>query len=178
MSDRIFNVLFLCTGNSARSIIAEALLNFYGEGKFRAFSAGSLPAGQVNPAAVKTLENMKVPVGNPSSKSWDQFAVPGAPDMDFVITVCDNAAREACPFWPGQPINAHWGVADPVSASPEKQQLAFVSAFVVLERRIKIFVELPIESLTRIALSKKVKEIGALLPESRENFWEENHGDD
>lgn len=177
MSDRIFNVLFLCTGNSARSIIAEALLNFYGEGKFRAFSAGSLPAGQVNPAAVKTLENMKVPVGNPSSKSWDQFAVPGAPDMDFVITVCD-AAREACPFWPGQPINAHWGVADPVSASPEKQQLAFVSAFVVLERRIKIFVELPIESLTRIALSKKVKEIGALLPESRENFWEENHGDD
>lgn len=174
MSDRIFDVLFLCTGNSARSIMAEALLNFYGKGKFRAFSAGSLPAGEVNPAAVNTLKNMNVPVGNPSSKSWAQFAEPGNPGMDFVITVCDNAAREACPIWPGQPINAHWGVADPVSAPLDKQQLAFVSAFVVLERRIKIFVELPIESLSRIALSKRVKEIGTLLPESNEIFLREN----
>lgn len=165
MSDRILNILFLCTGNSARSIMAEALMNFYGQGKFRAFSAGSQPTGQVHPRAIETLESWKIPVGNPSSKNWDQFAQPGAPDMDFVITVCDNAANEVCPVWPGQPINAHWGVADPAAAEPDHQKIPFASAFAVLERRIKIFVELPIESLSRIALEKKVKEIGVLLPE-------------
>ena len=169
MTDRFFNVLFLCTGNSARSIMAECLLNFHGGGKFRAFSAGSSPTGSIHPLAIETMQKMNLPIGSSHSKSWDIFADDGAPEMDFVITVCDNAAKEACPIWPGQPINAHWGVTDPAAVAIDKRPLAFVSAYVVLERRIKIFVELPVEGLTRLALSNKVQEISTLIPNAGEN---------
>jgi arsenate reductase len=139
------NVLFLCTGNSARSILAEALINGLGNSRFRAFSAGSHPTDKVNPFAIKLLENQGLPVDGLRSKSWDEFGAPDSPPLDFVFTVCDNAAGEACPFWPGQPITAHWGVADPAAAEGDDaiKMLAFRQAFRELENRIKIFVSLP-----------------------------------
>ena len=142
MADRLHNVLFLCTGNSARSILAEALLNHWGQGRFRAFSAGSFPKGTVHPLALELLRWTNLPTEGLRSKSWDEFAVPGAPPIDFVITVCDNAAAEACPVWPGKPVTAHWGVADPaaVEGDAEKKRAAFRKALAELEARIKLFV--------------------------------------
>jgi arsenate reductase (thioredoxin) len=154
------NVLFLCTGNSARSIMAEGLLNKYGNGRFRAFSAGSFPTGQVNPFALERLEREGITLADARSKSWDEFAKPDAPAMDFVITVCDNAANEVCPVWPGQPINAHWGVFDPAAAEENEKRIAFAKAFAILERRISLFTSLPITSLERMALERQVQDIG------------------
>ena len=154
------NVLFLCTGNSARSIMAEGLLNKYGNGRFRAFSAGSFPTGQVNPFALERLEQEGIILADARSKSWDEFAKPDAPVMDFVITVCDNAAKEVCPVWPGQPINAHWGVFDPAAAEEKEKRIAFAKAFAILERRITLFTSLPITSLERMALERQVQDIG------------------
>src|SRR5713101_1453282 len=147
------NVLFLCTGNSARSILAEAILNQKGSPNFRAYSAGSHPTGRVNPIAVKLLDAAKMPVANLRSKSWDEFARPGAPRMDFVFTVCDNAANEICPVWPGQPITAHWGVPDPavVKGSPEQIERAFRDAFMTLDRRIMLLLSLPLSTLGQLA---------------------------
>ena len=155
-----FNVLFLCTGNSARSILAEALLNHLGQGRFKAYSAGSLPTGKVHPLALATLERMDIPVNEPRSKSWNEFAGPDAPQMDFVITVCDNAANETCPAWPGQPITAHWGVFDPAAVKGDEAALAFNRAFVILERRISLFTALNMDSLERLRLQARVREIG------------------
>ncbi len=162
MNDRPFNVLFLCTGNSARSILAEALVNYWGRGKFVGFSAGSSPKGKVHPIALDLLKQMKMPTEGMRSKSWDEFARPGAPHLDFVFTVCDNAAAEACPIWPGQPMTAHWGVADPaaVEGSETEQWLAFRQAFRELEARIKIFTSLPLRSLDRVKLQARLHEIG------------------
>jgi arsenate reductase len=162
MTDRIFNVLFLCTGNSARSIMAEALLNHLGKGRFQAFSAGSHPTGTVNPLALERLAREGIPAGEPRSKNWDEFAAPDAPPLDFVITVCDNAAGEVCPAWPGQPITAHWGVFDPAAEEgPESERrLAFAKAFAILERRIGLFTSLNPASLERLALEQKVRDIG------------------
>ena len=157
-----FNVLLLCTGNSARSILAEALLNHLGQGRFKAFSAGSLPTGKVHPLALATLERMDIPVNEPRSKSWNEFAGPDAPQMDFVITVCDNAANETCPAWPGQPITAHWGVFDPAAVKGDEAALAFKRAFVILERRIGLFTALNMDSLERLRLQGQVREIGQL----------------
>jgi arsenate reductase len=156
------NVLFLCTGNSARSILAEAILNQKGSPNFRAYSAGSHPTGRVNPIAVKLLDAAKMPVANLRSKSWDEFAKPGAPKMDFVFTVCDNAANEICPVWPGQPITAHWGVPDPAAMTGSQSQIerAFRDAFVTLDRRISLFLSLPLASLDLLALKGKLNEIG------------------
>jgi len=155
-----FNVLFLCTGNSARSIMAEALLNHLGQGRFKSYSAGSLPTGKVHPLALATLERMDIPVNEPRSKSWNEFAGPDAPHMDFVITVCDNAANETCPAWPGQPITAHWGVFDPAAIKGDEALLAFKRAFVILERRIGLFTALNMDSLERLRLQAQVREIG------------------
>jgi arsenate reductase len=157
------NVLFLCTGNSARSILAEAILNQKGSPNFRAYSAGSHPTGRVNPIAVKLLDAAKMPVANLRSKSWDEFAKPGAPKMDFVFTVCDDAANEICPVWPGQPITAHWGVPDPAAMTGSQSQIerAFRDAFVTLDRRIRLFLSLPLASLDVFALKGKLNEIGA-----------------
>ena len=162
MAARPYNVLFLCTGNSARSVLAETLSNHWGRGSFRGYSAGSYPKGQVHPIALELLQHMNLPTDGLSSKSWNQFAKPGAPVMDFVFTVCDKAAGEVCPVWPGQPMTAHWGVEDPaaVEGSDAERWLAFRSAFKVLDNRIKIFVSLPIASLDRIKLKKRVDEIG------------------
>lgn len=162
MSERTYNVLFLCTGNSARSIMAEALLNHLGIGSFRAYSAGSHPAGRVNPLALERLEKEGVPADGARSKSWDEFASPGAPPLDFVITVCDNAAGEVCPVWPGQPVTAHWGLPDPaaVEGSEGERRLAFAQAFAVLERRITLFTALNPHSLERLALERKLRDIG------------------
>ena len=162
MSDRPFNVLFLCTGNSARSILAEQLLNHWGAGKFRGFSAGSQPKGEVHPIALELLRHMKLPTAGLRSKSWDEFAGPGAPSMDFVFTVCDNAAGEVCPYWPGQPMTAHWGVDDPaaVQGSDTDKWLSFRKAFRELESRIKIFTSLPIRTLDRVKLQERVVAIG------------------
>jgi arsenate reductase len=159
---RVFNVLFLCTGNSARSIIAEAILNKDGGGRFHAFSAGSLPKGAVNPLALAVLESHGYPVAGLASKSWSVFAAAGAPAMDFVFTVCDNAAGEACPLWPGQPITAHWGIEDPaaVEGSDIEKQRAFVTALRYLANRISVFASLPIERLGQSALTVKVRDIG------------------
>lgn len=164
MTAPIYNVLFLCTGNSARSIMAEALLNAFGEGRFRGYSAGSHPTGTVNPLALECLERHSIPTGAPRSKSWDEFAKPGAPLLDFVITVCDNAAGEVCPSWPGQPITAHWGVFDPAaeSRSDDQKRIAFSKAFVILERRITLFVSLNPASLERLALQQRVRDIGRI----------------
>ncbi len=161
MNARVYNVLFLCTGNSARSILAEAILNYKGRGRFRAFSAGSYPTGTVNPAAIELLERLQIPTDGLRSKAWDEFAAPGAPPLDFVITVCDNAAGEVCPVWPGQPVTAHWGVADPahVEGALEKAQ-AFRDAFRTLERRIDLFLSLPVSSIERMALQAQLREIG------------------
>jgi protein-tyrosine-phosphatase len=162
MTARLYNVLFLCTGNSARSILAEALLNFRGHGQFRAFSAGSHPTGQVNPLALDLLERCGIPAEGVRSKSWDEFARPGAPELDFVFTVCDNAAGEVCPVWPGRPMTAHWGVPDPaaVQGTPIERRRAFEEAFRVLERRVSLFISLPIASLDRLSLRERVREIG------------------
>lgn len=163
MSEEILNVLFLCTGNSARSILAEALVNHWGRGRFRGYSAGSFPAGQVNPYALALLERMNIPLLEPPrSKSWDEFAGPDAPVMDFVFTVCDNAAGEACPAWPGQPMTAHWGVADPaaVEGSEADRINAFRTAFRELENRIKIFTSLPLGQLDKVRLQKRLDDIG------------------
>ena len=161
-----FNVLFLCTGNSARSILAEALMNHWGRGKFRAFSAGSLPTGRVNPFALQLLERMGIAVDAPRSKSWDEFAASGAPPLHFVFTVCDNAAGEVCPIWPGQPMTAHWGVPDPaaVEGSDVDKALAFRAAFNALEHRIKAFASLPIASLDRLKLQQALDAIGQSEP--------------
>jgi len=157
-----YNVLFLCTGNSARSIMAEAILNQKGQPNFAAYSAGSFPTGRVNSFALKQLEAACLPTSNLSSKSWDEFARPGAPKMNFVFTVCDNAAREVCPLWPGQPITTHWGVPDPaaVAGSPAQIERAFLDAFVVLDRRIGLFLSLPLWSLDKLSLKKEIDRIG------------------
>jgi protein-tyrosine-phosphatase len=164
MSEHPLNVLFLCTGNSARSILAEALVNHWGKGQFRGYSAGSHPKGQVHPIALELLKQMKLPTEGLRSKAWDEFAAPGAPKLDFVFTVCDNAAGEACPYWPGQPMTAHWGVADPaaVEGSDTEKWLAFRKAFKELENRIKIFTSLPIRSLDRIKLQERLDAIGKM----------------
>ena len=160
--ERVYNVLFLCTGNSARSILSEAILNHHGRGLFKAFSAGSHPTGRVNTLALELLTRMKLPTEGLRSKSWDEFASPGAPELDFVFTVCDNAAGEVCPYWPGQPMTAHWGIPDPagVEGSDVARVAAFRDAFRILERRIGVFTSLPIASLDRMALSQKLREIG------------------
>lgn len=162
MSARPYNVLFLCTGNSARSIFAEVQLRVLGRGRFNAFSAGSHPAGKVHPMTLRLLENMRLPTDGLSSKSWDEFAGPKAAEMDFVFTVCDQAAGEQCPFWPGQPMTAHWGVPDPaaVEGDDEHRMRAFRDAAVTLKKRIELFISLPIEKLERLGLQAKVTDIG------------------
>ena len=164
MTEQPFNVLFLCTGNSARSIVAEAILNRLGVGKFRAFSAGSQPKGQVHPETIRLLQSLGYDVSRLRSKSWSEFADPGAPLLDFVFTVCDNAAGETCPVWPGQPMTAHWGVPDPAEATGTQAEiaLAFKDAYRMLERRIGIFTSLPLRSLDHLSLQKKLREIGRL----------------
>ena len=165
-ASRPYNVLFLCTGNSARSILAESLLNHWGGGRFRAFSAGSFPKGQVHPLALELLTRMKLPTEGLRSKSWDEYAAPGAPSLDFIFTVCDNAAGEVCPVWPGKPITAHWGIADPAAAEgPDADKVfAFRKAFRELETRIKLFVQLPIASLEQMTLKEKLRAIGRAPP--------------
>jgi arsenate reductase (thioredoxin) len=162
MAEPAFNVLFLCTGNSARSILAESLLNNLGKGRFRAYSAGSHPAGQINPFALELLEKNDFPTGELRSKPWDEFAQPDSPQLDFVITVCDKAAGEVCPVWPGQPMSAHWGIPDPVAleGSDEQKRHAFVDAMNQLQRRICMFVSLPFDKLDRMKLQQAVRDIG------------------
>jgi arsenate reductase len=162
MTERPFNALFLCTGNSARSIMAEAILNKIGQGKFQAYSAGSQPKGQVNPNTLQLLQRLGYDTTGFRSKSWSEFAKPGASSLDFVFTVCDNAAGEACPVWPGQPMTAHWGVPDPadVQGSVAKVAVAFKDAYRMLFQRIGIFTALPIRSLDKLSLQTKLKEIG------------------
>jgi len=162
MADRVYDVLFLCTGNSARSIIAESILAKDGAGRFRAYSAGSRPKGTVNPFALKVLASFGYPTDGLRSKGWDEFAGAGAPVMDFVFTVCDNAAGEACPWWPGQPMTAHWGIEDPAAAqgSNIQKEAAFVTAFRYLKNRISVFAALPLRGLDKIALGAKLQEIG------------------
>jgi arsenate reductase (thioredoxin) len=157
-----YNVLFLCTGNSARSIMAEAILNFKGSANFTAFSAGSHPSGTVRPEAMRQLETAGIPTAGLRSKSWDEFSLPGSPKLDFVLTVCDNAAKEVCPIWPGQPMTAHWGVPDPatVSGNQARVQRGFRDAFLILERRIGLFLCLPLATLDRLALKQQVDNIG------------------
>jgi arsenate reductase len=157
-----YNVLFLCTGNSARSILAEAILNQKGKPDFTAYSAGSHPTGRINPGALKMLETAKLPTDGLRSKSWDEFAKPGAPKMDFVFTVCDNAANEVCPVWPGQPVTAHWGVPDPAAVTGTQEQIerTFRDAFVILDRRIGLFLSLPFSSLDKLALNSELHRIG------------------
>ena len=164
MSDRVYNVLFLCTGNSARSILGEALLNQLGQGRFKAYSAGSHPKGSVHPRALEILRDEGLPIDGLRSKPWDEFAGPGAPVMDFVFTVCDNAANETCPVWPGQPVTAHWGIEDPaaVVGTPVVEGAAFVTAFRYMRNRITAFVALPVASLDRMTLQNRVRAIGSL----------------
>lgn len=163
MADRPFNVLFLCTGNSARSIMAEAILNKLGAGKFRAYSAGSHPKG-LNPHTIQLLQSLGYDTSDFRSKSWNEFAKPGAPPLDFAFTVCDNAAGETCPVWPGQPMTAHWGVPDPAEAkgSPAEIGLAFKDAYRMLHQRIGVFTALPIRSLDQLSLQQRLKEIGRM----------------
>lgn len=163
---RAYNVLFLCTANSARSILAEALLNHWGAARYRAYSAGSHPTGRVNPLALELLAHMKIDATGARSKSWDELSVPGGVEFDFVITVCDKAAGEVCPIWPGQPVTAHWGVDDPatVNGSAVEKMQAFRDAFRALEHRIRIFVSLPIASLDRLRLHRRLDEIGSQRP--------------
>lgn len=168
MPERVLNVLFLCTGNSARSIMAECALNRWGRGKFRAFSAGSHPKGAVHPRTLELLARLNYETAGLRSKSWDEFAQPGAPTLDFVFTVCDQVAGEMCPVWPGQPITAHWGVADPAAfaGSDEATRRFFLRVYTELENRIKIFTSLPIDALDRYTLERRVREIGkAKLPD-------------
>ncbi len=166
MSRGPYNVLFLCTGNSARSILAEVLINHWGGGRFRGLSAGSHPKGTVHPVALELLEQMRLPTKNLRSKSWEEFAAPVGPALDFVFTVCDNAAGEVCPYWPGQPMTAHWGVADPaaVEGTATEKWLAFRAAFKVLENRIRIFTSLPMDSLDRVKLQVHLNAIGKTPP--------------
>ena len=162
MSDEVFNVLFLCTGNSARSILAEAILNRVGAGRFKAFSAGSYPKGTVHPYTLQLLKSLNYDTSFARSKSWDEFAAPGAPEMHFVFTVCDDAAMEACPVWPGHPMTAHWGVPDPaaVEGTEAEKHLAFAEAYRMLNNRISIFVNLPIQTIDKLALQSHLHEIG------------------
>ena len=168
MADRPYNALFLCTGNSARSIIAEAILNKLGAGRFRAYSAGSQPKGQVNPHTIQLLQGLDYDTSGFRSKSWSEFAKPGAPPRDFVFTVCDNAAGEACPVWPGQPMTAHWGIPDPAEATgtPAEIALAFKDAYRMLNQRIGIFAALPLRALDQLSLQEKLKEIGQMQGET------------
>ncbi len=162
MSERIYNVLFLCTGNSARSVLAESILRKDGRHHFRAFSAGSQPKGVVNPLAIKVLESLDYPTGDLRSKSWEEFAGPDAPVMDFVFTVCDNAAGESCPVWPGQPMTAHWGIEDPaeVEGTAIEKEAAFVAAFRYLRNRIAAFTSLPLDSIDKLSLGTRLRDIG------------------
>ena len=162
-TDKVFNVLFLCTGNSARSVIAEALINKEGQGRFRGYSAGSMPKGEVNPHASALVTALGFSAEDFRSKSWDEFARPGAPPLDFVITVCDNAAGEVCPVWPGQPMTAHWGVPDPVAVqgSPAEQAAAFAEAAKQLGVRIRLFLTLPLSTIDAMSLQNALREIGA-----------------
>lgn len=168
MPDPILNVLFVCTGNSARSILAESILNHHaiGQGRFRAYSAGSHPAGRVQPLALELLQQYHYPTDGLRSKHWDEFSGPDAPRLDFVFTVCDKAAGEACPYWPGQPMTAHWGVEDPASVegSEEERRRAYATAFVLLKSRIAMFAALPIDKLDRLSLKQKLDEIGTAHP--------------
>ena len=162
MAERVYNVLFLCTGNSARSIMAESILNGVGADRFRAYSAGSRPTGTVNPLALELLRASRMPTEDLASKSWESFAQPGAPPLDFVITVCDNAAGEVCPVWPGQPMTAHWGVSDPAAlqGSAETMRTAFAEACRILLNRIRMFTNLPLATLDRLSLRKTLADIG------------------
>jgi arsenate reductase len=162
MNDKVYNVLFICTHNSARSIMAEGLLNSLGGGRFKAHSAGSQPTGAVNPFALTTLKTMHIPNDGYRSKDWSEFARPGAPALDFVFTVCDNAAGEVCPVWPGQPMTAHWGVADPAAfeGSDEQKTRVFWDTAVTLKRRIELMLALPLQSLDRLTLQRELKDIG------------------
>ncbi len=164
MSDRVYNVMFLCTGNSARSIMAEAVLRKDGAGHFRAFSAGSHPKGVINPFALKVLESYDYPIEGLRSKNWDEFAEPGAPEMDFVFTLCDNAAAETCPVWPGQPMTAHWGIEDPaaVEGSDIDKERAFVQAFKYIKNRLSVFLSLPLASIDKLLLDKRLRDIGRM----------------
>ncbi len=173
MAQPTYSVLFLCTGNSARSILAESLLNHWGRGKFRAYSAGSFPKGAVHPMALDLLRRLALPTEGLRSKSWDEFAQPGAPELDFIITVCDNAAGEVCPIWPGHPVTAHWGLPDPaaVEGTQAERLLAFRETVRALENRIKPFVELPIASLDHLKMQEHVREIGPM-PRAR---WQVSH---
>ena len=164
----VYNALFLCTGNSARSIMAECLLNQWGRGRYRAFSAGSHPKGRVHPFTIELLQRLKFPTGDLRSKDWEEFARPGAPELDFVFTVCDQAAGEVCPVWPGQPITAHWGFPDPAAfvGSEAEQRVLFGEVFRQIENRIKIFCALPIERLTRLAIQHEVRQMGTKPSES------------
>jgi arsenate reductase len=162
MADKTYNVLFICTGNSARSVLAEGLMNELGRGRFRAFSAGSQPKGTVHPLALKTLADHRIPTDGFRSKGWEEFARPDAPELHFVFTVCDQAAGEACPVWPGQPMTAHWGMPDPaaVQGSDQAREKAFLDAFITMKRRIDLMLSLPLESLDRMAIQKEIKQIG------------------
>jgi arsenate reductase (thioredoxin) len=162
VADQLFNVLFLCTGNSARSIMAEAILSKLGAGKFRAYSAGSHPKGQVHPETLRLLQSLGYDTAGFRSKSWDEFVKPGGPEFDFVFTVCDNAAAEACPLWPGQPMTAHWGVPDPAQETGTAAEiaLAFKDSYRMLQQRIGIFTALPLRSLDQLTLQNKLKDIG------------------
>lgn len=162
MSEQVYNALFLCTGNSARSILAEVLIEHWGKGLFRGYSAGSFPRGSVHPLALSLLEDLRLPTGGLRSKSWEEFARPDAPVMDFVFTVCDQAAGEVCPVWPGNPVTAHWGVPDPAAAKgiDAERRAAFRSASLALESRIKLFVALPIDKLDRLTLQRHLRTIG------------------
>ena len=168
MTDAILNVLFLCTGNSARSILAESILNREGAGKFRAFSAGSQPKGEVHPYAIDLLKKLNYQTDKLRSKNWDEFAAADAPKLDFVFTVCDNAANEVCPIWPGQPMTAHWGLPDPAAAegTEAERRFAFADAYRMLNNRISVFVSLPLKSLDKLSLQKRLEEIGRKLSES------------
>jgi arsenate reductase len=168
MSEQPYNVLFLCTGNSARSILAEAILNRVGQGRFRAFSAGSQPKGKVHPFAIQLLQSLDHDTSFARSKSWEEFAAPGAPEMHFVFTVCDSAANEACPVWPGQPMTAHWGVPDPAAAegTDAEKHLAFVEAYRMLNSRISTFASLPMATIDKLALQRRLDEIGRNLPKA------------
>ena len=167
MADRPYNVLFLCTGNSARSILAESLTNHLGMGRFRGYSAGSHPKGQVHPISLALLQQLKLPTEGLRSKSWDEFAASDAPGLDFVFTVCDNAAGEVCPYWPGQPMTAHWGIEDPaaVDGTDAEKWAAFRRAFKALETRIRLFTSLPVATLDEMTLQERIDAIGKVLPE-------------
>ncbi|MEX0584033.1 MAG: arsenate reductase ArsC [Sneathiella sp.] len=167
MTEPVYNVIFLCTGNSARSILAEAIMNRVGNGLFKAWSAGSFPKGEVHPYSLELLKNLNYDTGFARSKSWDEFSGPDAPKMDFVFTVCDNAANEVCPIWPGQPMSAHWGIPDPAEATGAKAEImiAFMEAYRMLHSRISVFTSLPISSIDKLSLQKHIDSIGAQEPE-------------